>query len=77
MRALHRLPHVGTFLLFVVEKSSPGLEGHQYPGIDDCLSQGARKGRMGMLRQSCIRVKYSYGESLTSKYLASCSGASG
>ena len=77
MRALHRLPHVGTFLLFVVEKSSPGLEGHQYPGVDDFLGQGARKGRMGVLRQCCIGVKYAYGMLLSSKYLASCSGASG
>lgn len=31
---------------------------------------------MGVLRQCCIRVKYAYGVLLTSKYLASCSGAS-
>ena len=77
MRALHRLLHVGTFLVFVVEKSSPGLEGHQHPDVDDFLGQGARKGRMGLLWQCCIRVNYAYGVLLTSKCLASCSGASG
>lgn len=62
---------------YSLQSRSPlGLEGHRHPGIDDFQDQGARKGRMGVLRQCCILVKYAYGVLLISRYLVSCSGAS-